>query len=82
VVWYVRSEIGLRVTIRFPKGSPFEQTAFEAVIEADRTGTIVAAPVVRSGGFEYEIMCVDGNGSVFKVDPKLKIPRGRRGGDP
>jgi hypothetical protein len=80
VVWHVHASRALNVTIRFPHGSPFEQASFSASIASGERGVILAAPVVKAGPFEYEITCTDAEGNVFTVDPKVKIPRGRRGG--
>jgi hypothetical protein len=75
IVWHVHAAEALTVTIRFPHGSPFEQTTFSGQIAAGTDGAIVAAPVVRSGPFTYEITCVDAAGNAFTADPKVKIPR-------
>jgi hypothetical protein len=75
VVWHVHADQALTVTIRFPDGSPFEQTMFSGQIGAGMDGAIVAAPVVRSGRFTYEITGVDAGGNVFTADPKVAIPR-------
>ena len=75
IIWHLNANQRMKVTIRFPDGSPFEKSIFSRVL-GDGSEVILAAPIVNTGTFVYEVKVVDEHGNVFAVDPKVKIPKG------
>ncbi len=75
IIWHLNANQRMKVTIRFPDGSPFEKTTFSRIF-GDGSEVILAAPIVNTGTFVYEVRVEDEQGNVFAVDPKVKIPKG------
>lgn len=83
MVWKISAEVGTKVMIEFPKGTPFgndrqgtPKGTFRASVAAEGQPAVIAAgPVQNWGHFTYEVRCTDQTGSVAVVDPEWDTPR-------